>query len=171
MSPSFDQYPVIHTAWWQRHMGVNNLLKVIMQLCPEGNWTHNLPYLSQVQHLTAMTPCHPVAVSLVECWWQLLTVNCRCGQVVGVRLYKVPLALDLQSLCRLVIRQYYDCQDVEHLPLPTTLKAYLRFQPSYGWYHSSTVHELTFASSQAMVDTTPVMCMVCRTCGTDLFSF
>ena len=53
-------------------------------------------------------------------------------QVAGVRLYKVPLVLDLQSLCRLVIRQHFDCQDVEHLPLPSTLKAYLRFQPSYG---------------------------------------
>jgi len=52
--------------------------------------------------------------------------------VAGVRLYKVPLVLDLQSLCRLVIRQHFDCQDVEHLPLPSTLKAYLRFQPSYG---------------------------------------
>jgi len=28
-----------YTAWWQRHIGVNNLPKVVMQLCPGGNWT------------------------------------------------------------------------------------------------------------------------------------
>ena len=53
-------------------------------------------------------------------------------QVVGVHVYKVPVLLDLQSLCRLTIRQYFDCQDVQRLPLPNKLKAYLRFQPSYG---------------------------------------
>ena len=53
-------------------------------------------------------------------------------QVAGVRVYKVPLLIDLQSLCRLTIRQYFDSQDVERLPLPNKLKAYLRFQPSYG---------------------------------------
>jgi len=31
-----------YTAWWQRHIGVNNLPKVVMQLCPGGNWTHEL---------------------------------------------------------------------------------------------------------------------------------
>jgi len=35
--------PVLsYTAWWPRHIGVNNLPKVVMQLCPGGNWTHNL---------------------------------------------------------------------------------------------------------------------------------
>ena len=29
-------------CWWQRHIGVNNLLKVVTQLCPGGNWIHNL---------------------------------------------------------------------------------------------------------------------------------
>ncbi len=53
-------------------------------------------------------------------------------QVAGVHVYKVPTLLDLQSLCRLTIRQYFDCQDVQKLPLPTKMKAYLRFQPSYG---------------------------------------
>lgn len=53
-------------------------------------------------------------------------------QVVGVHVYKVPVLLDLQSLCRLTIRQYFDCQDVQRLPLPNKLKSYLRFQPSYG---------------------------------------
>lgn len=53
-------------------------------------------------------------------------------QVVGVQVFKVPVLLDLQSLCRLTIRQYFDCQDVQRLPLPNKLKSYLRFQPSYG---------------------------------------
>lgn len=53
-------------------------------------------------------------------------------QVAGVNVYKVPVLLDLQSLCRLTIREYFDSQDVERLPLPNKLKAYLRFQPSFG---------------------------------------
>lgn len=53
-------------------------------------------------------------------------------QVSGVHVFKVPTLLDLQSLCRLTLRQYFDAQDVQRLPLPTKLKAYLRFQPSYG---------------------------------------
>jgi len=31
-----------YTAWWQRHISVNNLPKVVTQLCPSGNWTHDL---------------------------------------------------------------------------------------------------------------------------------
>ena len=39
-----------YTAWWQRQIGVNNLPKVVMQLCPEyRNWTHDL--------LWAIPPC------------------------------------------------------------------------------------------------------------------
>ena len=53
-------------------------------------------------------------------------------QVAGVYVYKIPLLLNLQSMCRLTLRKYFDSQDVERLPLPTKLKAYLRFQPSYG---------------------------------------
>ena len=29
-------------SWWHRHIGVNNLPKVVAQLCPGGNWTHDL---------------------------------------------------------------------------------------------------------------------------------
>ena len=53
-------------------------------------------------------------------------------QVAGVNVYKVPIQLDLQSLCRLTLRKYFDSQDVERLFLPSKLKSYLRFQPSYG---------------------------------------
>ena len=31
-----------YTAWRQRHIGVNNLPKVITQLCPSGIWTQDL---------------------------------------------------------------------------------------------------------------------------------
>jgi len=31
-----------YTVWWQRHIGVNNLPKVVRQLCSGGNWTHDL---------------------------------------------------------------------------------------------------------------------------------
>ena len=30
------------TDWWQRHIGVNNVPKVVVQLCPSGNGTHDL---------------------------------------------------------------------------------------------------------------------------------
>ncbi len=53
-------------------------------------------------------------------------------QVAGVNVYKMPVLMDLQSLCRLTIREFFDSQDVEGLPLPSKMKAYLRFQPSYG---------------------------------------
>ena len=52
-------------------------------------------------------------------------------QVAGVNVHKVPLHVNLQSLCRLTIRVFFDRQDVERLPLPTKLKSYLRFQPCY----------------------------------------
>jgi len=32
----------LYTAWWQRHIGINNCSKVVTQLCPGGNWTHHL---------------------------------------------------------------------------------------------------------------------------------
>lgn len=50
-------------------------------------------------------------------------------QVVGVHIYKVPTPMDLQSLCREVIRKRFDCQDIQHLPLPTVLRSYLTFKP------------------------------------------
>jgi len=41
-----------YTTWWQRHIGVNNLPKVVTQLCPRGNWTHNLLIASPLRHCT-----------------------------------------------------------------------------------------------------------------------
>ena len=47
-----------YTAWWQRHIGVNNLPKVVMQLCPAGNWTHDLLIASSVPYHYAFVPPH-----------------------------------------------------------------------------------------------------------------
>jgi len=43
-----------YAAWWQRHIGVKNLPKVVTQLCPGGNLTHDW---LQVQRIT-VTPLH-----------------------------------------------------------------------------------------------------------------
>ena len=37
-----------YTAWWQRHMGVNNLSKVVAQHCPSGSWTCEVSIASPV---------------------------------------------------------------------------------------------------------------------------
>ena len=39
-----------YTVWWQKNIGVNNLPKVVMQLCSGGNWTYDLLIASS-------TPC------------------------------------------------------------------------------------------------------------------
>jgi len=50
--------PVLsYTAWWQKRIGVNNLLKVVTQLCPGGNWTQDLLIASPTLYtLYAATP-------------------------------------------------------------------------------------------------------------------
>jgi len=57
-----------YTAWWQRHVGVNNLPKVVTQLCPSGNWTHNL--------FTSPTPYHytivPISCGNNTGMWQVV---------------------------------------------------------------------------------------------------
>ena len=40
-----------YTTWWQRHIGVNNLSRVVTQFCPGGNWTHDLLFTSPTPHL------------------------------------------------------------------------------------------------------------------------
>jgi len=45
-----------YTAWWQRHIGVNNLPKVVTQLCPGGNWTHDLLITSPTFYRYATAP-------------------------------------------------------------------------------------------------------------------
>jgi len=45
-----------YTAWRQRYIGVNNLPKVVMQLCHSENWTQDLL-------ITSPTPCHHAITS------------------------------------------------------------------------------------------------------------
>jgi len=45
-----------YTAWWQRHIFVNNLTKVVMQLCPGCNWTHDLLIASPTPYHYTTTP-------------------------------------------------------------------------------------------------------------------
>ena len=45
-----------YTAWWQRHIGVNNLPKVVTQLSPCGNWTHDLLITSPKLYSYATMP-------------------------------------------------------------------------------------------------------------------
>ena len=56
-----------YTAWRQRHIGVNNLPKVFTQLCPSGNWTHNLLISSPVPYFYATVP--PIWLQLSR--WEL----------------------------------------------------------------------------------------------------
>ena len=53
--PSFDQYQVVLLG--DKGTLVNNLPKVVMQLCPGGNWTHNLLFAFPTS--TAMPPTAP----------------------------------------------------------------------------------------------------------------
>jgi len=45
-----------YTAWWQTHIGVNNLPKVVTQLRPGVNWTHDLL-------IASATPCRYATTS------------------------------------------------------------------------------------------------------------
>ena len=51
-----------HTAWWQRHIGVNNLPKVVTQLCSGGNWTNELLIASPTPYRYATMPPQNVEV-------------------------------------------------------------------------------------------------------------
>ena len=45
-----------YTAWWQMHIGVNNLPKVAMQLCPGENRTHELMIADSTLYRYATAP-------------------------------------------------------------------------------------------------------------------
>ena len=45
-----------YTACWQRHIGVNNLHKVVTLLCPGRNWTHDLFITSPTLYRYATAP-------------------------------------------------------------------------------------------------------------------
>ena len=50
-----------YTAWWQRHMGVNNLPKVVTQLLPRVGF-EPMTCWSQVQHST----CGTTSISIIS---------------------------------------------------------------------------------------------------------
>jgi len=55
--------PVLsYTAWWQRHIGVNNLLKVFTQLCLDENRTHDLMIASPTLYSHCVTYLFPLKV-------------------------------------------------------------------------------------------------------------
>ena len=45
-----------YTAWLQRHIGMNNLPRVVTQLCPGGNWTNDLLIASPTPYHYATAP-------------------------------------------------------------------------------------------------------------------
>jgi len=55
--PSFTPLPN-YTAWWQRHMGVNNLPKVVMQPRPAGDRTCDLLIASPMPYCCITMPPH-----------------------------------------------------------------------------------------------------------------
>jgi len=62
----FFDHPLTSNKW-QRHIGVNNLPEVVMQLCPDGNRTHNLLITSAMPYRHTTAP--PIA-STVFCAYQ-----------------------------------------------------------------------------------------------------
>ena len=59
-----------YTAWWQRHMGVNNLPKVVTQLLPRVGFEPTTCW-SQVQRSTLYTRCAtapPCGVPKINYW-------------------------------------------------------------------------------------------------------
>ena len=45
-----------YTAWWHRHIGVNNMPKVVTQLCPSRNWMHDLLITSPMRYCYTTAP-------------------------------------------------------------------------------------------------------------------
>ena len=60
-----------YTACWLRHTAVNNLPKVVTQLCPGENWL-------QVQRLTAKSPAPPT--KMVKKYWGCKHLHSVCGE-------------------------------------------------------------------------------------------
>jgi len=61
-----------YTAWWQRHIGVNNLPKVVMLLFSGGNWTHDLLIASPTPYRYAIAPLSTylrTRVSVISSYW------------------------------------------------------------------------------------------------------
>jgi len=58
-----------YIAWWQRHIGVNNLPKIVTQLCSVGNWIHaDMLIASATPPHDATAPPHTTAPLLEYDW-------------------------------------------------------------------------------------------------------
>jgi len=59
-----------YITWWQRHIGVSNLPKVVTQLCPGDNWTHDLLIASPTPYRCAMLiPLHFTVLETFAYWY------------------------------------------------------------------------------------------------------
>ena len=113
--------------------GYFNFPRVVVYCSDELSVLHqiNLPNLAETATLcpTALFPLFSETGTYLA-----VPYGTRCShfdEVDGAFVYRVALPLNLQCLCRLTIRHHFDSQDVEKLPLPNKLKAFLRFQPQY----------------------------------------
>ena len=75
-------WPVVpsYTAWWQRHIGVNNLPKVVMQLCPGENQTHHCMTASPTLYCyaTAPPPCNSIFQPIICCACKMCFLDNCC---------------------------------------------------------------------------------------------
>ena len=73
-----------YIAWWQRHIGVNNMPKVVTQPCPGGNWTHDVIiasltlYVKALQHLGRLW-CDNYLLLLLLLMMMVMMVCCQVG--------------------------------------------------------------------------------------------
>jgi len=79
--PVTKQYNLVpnYTAWWQRHMGVNNLPGLHSTARQLG--FESMTYWSQVRHPTTRPPSHSTVTSPAVEHYQW-TVMCLCHQAV-----------------------------------------------------------------------------------------
>ena len=66
-----------YTAWRQRHISVNNLPKVVTQLCPDGNWTYDILIASPTNCRYATAPPHirVCIINFLEEYVRILSCN------------------------------------------------------------------------------------------------
>jgi len=79
----FALWPVPnYTAWWQRHLCVNNLPKVVTRQCP-GAESNLRPWVTsglQVLHITVRLPSHNA--SMKSCQYRCRNMMCCCLNAV-----------------------------------------------------------------------------------------
>jgi len=94
-SPSQPKYVTVfrpvpsQTAWWRRHIGVNNFPRVVLQLCHGWNWTYDLliPSPTPYDHYAAVW-CSQLEVNYVlvrEQKWQDIVREVKFMQLIRHR--------------------------------------------------------------------------------------